>query len=58
MDITEVCEEYQEEVRSYLTYKCPEKSKDEIDIMAHGITHMFVNVLNNVLGMLLEGEDY
>ena len=54
MDITEVCEECQEEVRSYLAYKCPEKSKEELDIMAHGITHMFVNVLNNVLGKLLE----
>ena len=56
MDVTEICEEYQEEVRSYLKYKFPEHSDEYIDITAHGITHMFINAVNYVLGELL-GEN-
>lgn len=48
MDVTKICEAYQEDVRSYLTYKCPKHSKEDIDIMAHGITHMFINTLNSM----------
>lgn len=54
MDVTELCEEYEEEVRSYLAYKFPEHSDEDINAVAHGITHMFVNAVNYVLGSLLE----
>lgn len=54
MDVTELCEEYQEEVKSYLAYKFPEHSEKEINEAAHGITHMFVNAVNCVLGALVE----
>lgn len=58
MDVTELCEEYEEEVRSYLKYKFPECSEKEIDEAAHGVTHMFVNAVNYVLSALIgETED-
>ena len=57
MDVTELCEEYEEEVRSYLKYKFPEHSEKEINNAAHGITHMFVNAVNYVLGALVGEEE-
>lgn len=49
MDVTELCEEYQAEVKSFLAFKFPEHSDEEIDKVAHCITHMFVNAVNYVL---------
>lgn len=54
MDVTELCEEYEEEVKSYLAFKFPEHSEKEINEAAHGITHMFVNAVNYMLGSLIE----
>lgn len=57
MDITELCEEYQEEVKSYLSFKLPEHSENDIDTMAHCITHIFINALNYVLSDLVGGGE-